>query len=133
MARGHSIRPHHASRYSRYAALWLAYLLGCGAIVFAGVMLSVTAMRVSSPAPPIGPAQKFEIPVTRIQLFPDRNDLCRTLFFHNDSGRYQEGGTVQCTIPSDMLTWTFRGRAEAIAEAFRASWKGDASPSHRAE
>jgi hypothetical protein len=133
MARSHSLRPHHPSRHGRYAALWLAYLLGCGAIVFAGAMLSVTALRISSPDSPIGPPQKLEIPVTRIQLFPDRNDLCRTLLFHNDSGRYQEGGTGKCTIPSDMLTWTFRGRAEAIAEAFRASWKGDSSASRRAE
>jgi hypothetical protein len=130
MARRQSIRTH---RPSRYAALWLAYLLGCGAIVFAGVMLSVTALRVSSQDTPAGPPQKLEIPVTRIQLFPDRNDLCRTLLFHNDSGRYQEGGTGQCTIPRDMLTWTFRGRAEAIAEAFRASWKGDSAGSRRAE
>jgi hypothetical protein len=114
-------------RRSRYAAVWLVYLLGCGGIVLAGAMVSTTALRLSWQAPQPGPRPP-EIPITRIQLFPDRNDLCRTLLFHNDSGRYQDGGTGRCTIPNDMIALTIRS-GEEFAEAFRASWKGDSSAS----
>jgi hypothetical protein len=130
MAKRQPVRP---IRRNRYAAVWVAYLLGCGSIVLAGALLGATAVRFTSPAAQAAAPPALAIPVTRIQLFPDRDDLCRTLFFHNDSGHYQDGGTGRCTIPADMLTWTFRGRAEAIAEAFRASWKGDSSASRHAE
>jgi hypothetical protein len=126
MARRQSIR---SIRRSRHAAVWVVYLLVCGSIVSAGAMLGVTGLRLSSKDPQTAPPPALEIPVTRIQLFPDRDNLCRTLLFHNDSGRYQEGGTGQCTIPKDMLVWTLRSRTEAFAEAFKSSWKGDSAAS----
>jgi hypothetical protein len=117
-------------RRGRYAAVWVAYVLLCGSVVFAGAMLSVRRLA-SSPvdlqsAQPKAP----EIPVARIQFVPDRNDLCRTLLFHNDSGRYQDAGTGKCIFPTDALVWTVRSRAQAFSDAFKSSWKGDglASP-----
>ncbi len=115
-------------RRSGYAAFWGAYLLLCGSVVFAGAMLKITGPALppgdlhAVQAPPV-----VETPVARIQFLPDRNNLCRALVFHNDSGRYQEGGMGQCTIPRDMMTvWNVNTRAEAFAQAFRSSWKGDA-------
>ena len=116
-------------RRSGYAAFWGAYLLLCCGMVFAGAMLKITG-----PAVPPGDPQAvakvppaIETPVARIQFMPDRNNLCRALMFHNDTGRYQDGGTGECTIPRDMMTvWNVNSRAEAFAQAFRSSWKGDA-------
>jgi hypothetical protein len=108
---------------TRYVAGSIAYLLVCGFIVFAGAMLKTTDFAFEPQNPPLmGP--RPEIIVAKIQLFPDRNDLCRTFFFHNDSGRYQDGGLRQCSIPKDMLVWV-RNRREAFAEAFKASWRGE--------
>jgi hypothetical protein len=71
-------------------------------------------------------APALEVPVARIQFIPDRNNLCRALLFHNDSGRYQDAGTGKCLLSADMLVWTIHGRSEAFAEAFKSAWKGDA-------
>jgi hypothetical protein len=102
---------------------WSAYLLVCGSIVVAGSMLKMTDFAFGPRNPPQkGPSP--EIIVAKIQLLPDRNDLCQTLLFHNDSGRYQDGGLRQCSIPRDMFVWV-RARHEAFAEAFKASWRGD--------
>jgi hypothetical protein len=40
--------------------------------------------------------QQAKIPVATIQFMPDFNGVCRRLFFHNDTGHFQEGGTVHC-------------------------------------
>jgi hypothetical protein len=124
MARRLSIR--RPVRRNRYAAAVVTFLLVSGGIVFAGAM----GVASSAQDAKIEPPQKLVIPVTRIQWFPDRNDLCRTLLFHNDSGRYQDNGMGKCTIPSDMLTWTV-SRAAMFAEAFKSAWKGDAPPASR--
>jgi hypothetical protein len=108
---------------TRFVVGSIAYLLVCGSIVFAGAMLKMTDFG----SEPRNPPQKGPLPeiiVAKIQLFPDRNDFCRTFFFHNDSGRYQDGGSRQCSIPKDMLVW-IRSRREAFAEAFKASWRGE--------
>jgi hypothetical protein len=109
-----------------YAAFWGAYLLLCGSMVFAGAKLTGWAVPPGElqalPVPP-----PVETPVARIQFLPERNNLCRALLFHNDTGRYQEGGIGECTIPRDMMTvWNVNSRAEAFSQAFRSSWKGDA-------
>jgi hypothetical protein len=124
MVRRQSIRNWQTSR-SRYAVVWVAYLLLCGSMVLAGAMLRVTGFALSPGDLLSGHPPSFEIPVARIQLIPDRNNLCRALLFHNDSGRYQDGGMGQCTVPKDMLVWSVQSRAEAFADAFRSSWKGD--------
>jgi hypothetical protein len=105
-------------RRNRYAAAWVAHLIVWGSIACAGALVFAFAPQNSKAEAPPAP----EIPVTRIQLFPDRDNLCPTLFFHNDSGHYQDGGRRKCTIPKDMLMWTVRSRTEAFAEAFRSSW-----------
>jgi hypothetical protein len=116
-------------RQSSSTAFWGAYLLLCGGLVFAGAMLQMTGS--ASPPPrdlqAVQSPPAIETPVARIQFLPDRDNLCRALMFHNDTGRYQEGGIGQCTIPRDMATvWNVASRAEAFSQAFRSSWKGDA-------
>ena len=115
-------------RRSGYAVFWGAYLLLCVSMVFAGTMLKLTGWATPPGEPQVVAVRPpVETPVARIQFMPDRDNLCRALLFHNDSGRYQEGGTGQCTIPRDMMTvWNVNSRAEAFAQAFRSSWKGDA-------
>src|ERR1700726_580924 len=110
---------------SRSAAGAAVYLLLCGSIAFAGATLRVTGLAVPPRDLPRGTPPTLDIPVARIQSLPDRNDMCRTLLFHNDTGRYQEAVPGKCTIPKDMQVWTFPGRAAAFAEAFRSAWKGD--------
>ena len=121
MARRLSVR--RPVRRNRYATVVITFLLVLGGIVFAGAM----GVASSAQDAKIEPPQKLVIPVTRIQWFPDRNDLCRTLLFHNDSGRYQDNGMGRCTIPKDMLIWSV-SRAAAFADAFKSAWKGDAPP-----
>ena len=103
-----------------------SHICSCaGAFIFGAAILRLTGLAFSAPDLQTGQPQALEIPVARIQSFPDRNNLCRVLFFHNDSGRYQDGGAGQCTVPNEMLVWTTHSRAEAFAEAFRSSWKGE--------
>jgi hypothetical protein len=104
---------------------WVAYLLLCGSVVFAGSMLTVPGFDFSPGELQGAQPPEVEIPVTRIQLIPDSQNLCRILFFHNDSGRYHEGGTGECSnlISKDTIVWSFRRRTEAFAKAFRSSWK----------
>jgi hypothetical protein len=124
MAQRQSPRIGH-SRQSRYAPVWVAYLLVCAGIVVAGAMLTLTDIGTSPVDLQAAQPKALESPVARIQSTPDRNDLCRILLFHNDSGRYQDGGMGKCIFPNDMLVWTIRGRGEAFADAFRSSWRGD--------
>src|SRR5258708_33648098 len=125
MARSQSMRAGRIRR-SRYATVWVAYLLLCGCMVFAGAILRVPGFAPSPGDLQAGQPPAAEIPVARIQLIPDRNNLCRALLFHNDSGRYQDAGTGKCIFPDSMLVWTVRSRAEAFSEAFKASWRGEA-------
>jgi hypothetical protein len=125
MAQKQSIRTWHM-RKSGYVAVWVTFLSFWGGIVFAGAILGVRGFGLPPAEVQTAPPQAPQVPVARIQLIPDSNDLCRALIFHNDSGRYQDGGTGKCTIPRDMLVWTVHSRAEAFAQAFRSSWKGDA-------
>lgn len=122
------------TRYLRrgyYAAAWVAYLLLCGSIVLAGSMLKVTGFDLSPEQLQAAQPQKLEIPVTRIQSIPDSNNLCRVLLFHNNSGRYQDGGTGPCRnlISKEAVIWPSRRRAEAFAQAFKSAWKKDFSKS----
>jgi hypothetical protein len=112
---------------SRLAPGGIGYLLLCGSIVVAGATLGIAAFAVPPRDLPMAPPQPREIPVARIQSLPDRNNLCRALVFHNDSGSYQETVPGKCIIPEDMQVWTFPGRAAAFADAFRSSWKGASS------
>jgi hypothetical protein len=112
-------------RRSRYATVWVAYVLICGSIVLTGAMLGVRGLASSPIDLQTAQPKAVEIPVARIQFIPDRNNLCRALLFHNDSGRYQDGGTGKCIFPENMLVWTVRSRAEAFSEAFKSSWRGD--------
>jgi hypothetical protein len=106
---------------------WAAYLALCGCIIYAGAVLGITDFAFAPREVQIQPAQTAaEVPVARIQFIPDRNNLCRALLFHNDSGRYQDAGLGKCILSADMMVWTIRGRSEAFAEAFKSAWKGDA-------
>jgi hypothetical protein len=126
MARAQSRRAQRLQR-SRSVAGWAAYLMLCGGIVYAGAVLGITDFAFPLRDLQMQPAQPAaEVPVARIQFIPDRNNLCRALLFHNDSGRYQDAGIGKCILSADMMVWTVRGRSEAFAEAFKSAWKGDA-------
>jgi hypothetical protein len=124
MARRQSVRS-WSLQPSRSAAGAALYLLLCGSIAFTGATLRVTGFAIAARDLPRGPPPALEIPVARIQSLPDRDDMCRTLLFHNDTGRYQEAVRGKCMIPKDLQVWTFTGRAAAFADAFRSAWKGD--------
>jgi hypothetical protein len=110
-------------RRSRYATVWVAYVLICGSTVFTGAMLG----SLNSPPAELQSVQRKapDIPVARIQFIPDRDNLCHALLFHNDSGRYQDAGRGKCIFPDSLLVWTIHSRAEAFSEAFKASWRGE--------
>ena len=112
--------PAHSRRKRRggYAAGGIAYLLLCAGIVLAGATLTYTGFVLSPPD--LQAAQ--QTPVARIQFVPDGDNLCRVLLFHNDSGRYRDGGKGECLnlISEDMLVWTSRSsRIDRFAQAFR--------------
>ena len=98
-------------------------------MAFAGTMLKLTGWamppgepRVVAVRPPV------ETPVARIQFRYRTATTCAAPSCSTTIlAGYQEGGTGQCTIPRDMMTvWNVNSRAEAFAQAFRSSWKGDA-------
>jgi hypothetical protein len=60
-----------------------------------GVGLSPHAFQVWKLPLHTAKPQQANIQVATIQ-FPDVNGVCRQLFFHNDTGQFQEGGAVQC-------------------------------------
>jgi hypothetical protein len=124
MAQGQFLRAWHVRR-SRYATVWVAYVLICATTVFTGAMLRVSGPTASPVEPQAAPRKAPDIPVARIQFIPDRDNLCHALLFHNDSGRFQDAGKGKCIYPDSILVWTVRSRAEAFSEAFKASWRGD--------
>jgi hypothetical protein len=124
MAQRQFLRAWHLRR-SRYATVWVAYVLICATTVFTGAMLGVSGPTSSPVEPQSAPRKAPDIPVARIQFIPDRDNLCHALLFHNDSGRFQDAGMGKCIYPDSMLVWTVRSRAEAFSEAFKASWRGD--------
>ncbi len=116
-------RPTKRARHARrgvYALNRGANVFFCGCVIFAlGVL--IVASFTAPPRRGLAPAPR-EIPVAMIQFMPDRNGLCRHLFFHNDSGRFEEGGSGKCggLIPDDQFLTTIRGkRNSAIAQAFK--------------
>jgi hypothetical protein len=105
-------------------ATQVAYVLFCGAMLVGLAGLTATGFMLPPPAaiaiepPPEGVAE------AKIQLYSDiGQDVCRNLVFHNDSGRFEDGGFARCRglIPDAMIVETIvRGRrTEAIARAFR--------------
>ena len=105
-------------RRRSYVAAGLAYAIFCGSV------LAIASLGVRIPPQQTAETQKTEIPVATIQSFPDVNDMCRILLFHNDTGRYQEGGTAPCQnlISKKVLVWTVTDRAREFAKVFRSSW-----------
>jgi hypothetical protein len=95
-------------------------------VFFSGCVIAALGFLIvaSFTAPPRRglPPAPAEIPVAMIQFMPDRNGLCRRLLFHNDSGRYEDGGSGRCggLIPDDKLLTTVRAKRDtAIAQAFK--------------
>jgi hypothetical protein len=94
-------------------------LFFCGCFICALALLIVAS--VTAPAPRALPRAPAELPVATIELLPDRNGLCRHLRFHNDSGRFEEGGSGRCggPAPDDKLLVIRGKRDAAIAQAFK--------------
>jgi hypothetical protein len=121
MDRPPKARARHGSR-GNYAASRGAYLFFCVAVAFAVALLTFTSFVLPPRVLPAAELRGAEIPVAAIQLSPDRKGLCRHLLFHNDTGRFEDGGTGKCQglIPAHLLIETVRGRrADALAKVFK--------------
>ncbi len=91
-------------------------------VFFSGCLVALIVASFTAPPPLALPPAPAETPVAMIEFMPDRNGLCRRLRFHNDSGRYEDGGSGRCggLIPDDKLLTTVRAkRNAAIAQAFK--------------
>jgi hypothetical protein len=116
------VRARYASRRV-FVATRGTYLLFWAAVVCTVALLTLSGFFVPPRAVQSLEPQAVEtIPVATIQLYSDRKGLCRHLLFHNDSGRFDEGGFAPCRglIPAELLVDTVRGkRSEAMAKVFK--------------
>jgi hypothetical protein len=122
MNRTSPIRARQPSR-GQYVAAGGAYLFFCGAVVFTAGLLTLSGFVLPERALPATEAASGEAtPIAKIQLDRNEKGLCRQLMFHNDSGRFDEGGFGPChgLIPDELLVETVRvKRTEAIGKVFR--------------
>jgi hypothetical protein len=105
-----------------YLAPRRAYVFFCGSIVFTVALLTIATFVLPPRALPTTGMPTIAIPVATIQLIPNRDGQCRNLLFHNENGRFEEGGTGKCRglIPDELLVDTVRSnRADAIGRVFR--------------
>jgi hypothetical protein len=102
-----------------YRAVGFVYVLLCG-----GLLALALANNKDFNAPPAPAPTRAQAEMARIQSFPDRKDMCKVLLFHNDTGRYSEGGTAPCQnmISKKIAIWTAAERAENFSKAFRQAW-----------
>jgi hypothetical protein len=116
------VRARYVSRQA-FVATGATYLLFCGAIVCTVALLTLSGFFLPPRAvQSIEPQAAATIPLATIQLYSDRKGLCRHLLFHNDTGRFDEGGFAPCRglIPAELLVDTVRGkRSEAMAKVFK--------------
>lgn len=93
------LKPLPRSRFERTGSMSSAEVF-CGLAVALllgnGFVLSPHSPHTAKPPLQTAKPQQAKIPVATIQFMPDFNGVCRLLFFHNDTGRFQEGGTVHC-------------------------------------
>jgi hypothetical protein len=112
-----------AVRGSRgYLAPRRAYVFFCASIVFTVGLLTVATFILPPRALPTAALSGAAIPVATIQFIPNRDGQCRSLLFHNDDGRFEDGGTGKChgLIPDELLVDTARAnRADAIGRVFK--------------
>jgi hypothetical protein len=122
MNRSSLVRARYANR-AQFVATRGAYLFFCGAVVFTVALLTIAGFFLPPRAvQSVEPAAIEPIPVAKIQLNQNEKGLCRQLTFHNDSGRFDEGGFAPCRglIPAELLVDTVRGqRNEAISKVFK--------------
>jgi len=89
------------------------------ACAFFGASLVVTAVLVWF-ADPLLPSRVVRTGdahlLAKIQLDPNRKGLCRHLVFHNDTGRFKEEETGQC---SDITSQADQIRTEAFERVFK--------------
>jgi hypothetical protein len=117
--------PVHARNASRraYLATGATYLLFCGTVVCSVALLTVSGFFLPPRAVQSNEHHATEaVPVATIQLYSDRRGLCRHLFFHNDTGRFDEGGFAPCRglIPAELLVDTVRTRrSDAMSKVFK--------------
>jgi hypothetical protein len=99
-----------------------AYIFFCGSIVVTVAALTITSFLLPPRKLQSTDLQKLRIPVAKIELNPDRKGECRHILFHNDSGRFEEGGTGRCsglnTSDEDGQVAAER-RSEALKKAFK--------------
>jgi hypothetical protein len=112
-----------AVRGSRgYLASRRAYVFFCASIVFTVALLTITTFILPPRALPSAALPTAAFPVATIQLIPNRDGQCRSLLFHNASGRFEDGGIGKChgLIPDELLVDTVRAnRADAMGRVFK--------------
>src|SRR5882757_3565396 len=109
-------RRNYAYKSGAYVVFCLGVAVTFAGLTFSGFVLPPRALPTAEMPPPP------TVSIATIQLARDDKGLCRQLLFHNDSGRFDEGGFGECRglIPEHMLVETLSGRRnEAIAKAFK--------------
>ena len=99
-----------------------AYAFFCASIVFTVALLTITTFILPPRALPTVALPAAAFPVATIQLIPNRDGQCRSLLFHNNTGRFEEGGIGKChgLIPDELLVDTVRAnRADAMGRVFK--------------
>jgi hypothetical protein len=104
-------------------AAQVAYVIVCGGMIVGLAALTASGFMLPPPAP-MAEAPPEGVPYAKIQLYSDRGeDVCRHIVFHNDTGRFDEGGFARCRglIPDAMLVESAVStrRTDAIARAFK--------------
>ena len=100
----------------------LAYVFFCGSIVFTVALLTIATFILPPRALPMAELPSAGTPLATIQLLPNRDGQCRNVLFHNQSGRFEDGGTAKCRglIPDELLVDSVRAnRNEAIGRVFK--------------
>jgi hypothetical protein len=97
-----------------------AYVLFSGAVVLVVAGLAMARLLLPARALPPLTSPVAAAPLASIQLAAN-NGVCRHLFFHNDSGQFQEGGIGPCRgmIPAEMLVETIVRRNNALSKVFK--------------
>jgi hypothetical protein len=105
-------------------AAQVAYVIVCGGMIVGLAALTASGFMLPPPPAPMAEAPPEGVPYAKIQLYSDRGeDVCRHIVFHNDTGRFDEGGFARCRglIPDAMLVESAVStrRTDAIARAFK--------------
>jgi len=100
-----------------------SYVVFCGGVVVAVVLLTLTGFILPPRKLQSAELPDRSVPTAMIQLMPDRTGLCRHIVFHNETGRFEEGGKGTCRdlSPERQIADETRNanRTNALGRAFK--------------